>query len=57
MMAPATDVLELLIVEIHYKVYYELNGDEEVWIIHIRDTRRKPWGRKGCVTSCPFLSP
>jgi hypothetical protein len=35
-------VLELSIVE-----YHELNGDEEVWIIHIRDTRRKPWRGKG----------
>ena len=49
-MAPATNetgVLELSIVEFPYKVYYELNGDEEVWIIHIRDTRRKPWSREG----------
>jgi plasmid stabilization system protein ParE len=46
LMAPVTvetGVLELPIVEYHYKVYYELNGDEEVWIVHIRDTRRKPW--------------
>ena len=45
-MAPMTDVigiLELSIVEYPYKVYYELSGDEEVWIIHIRDTRRKKW--------------
>jgi plasmid stabilization system protein ParE len=50
LMAPVTDeagVLELSIVEYHYKVYYELSGDEEVWIIHIRDTRRKPWRGKG----------
>ena len=49
-MAPVTNetgVLELSIVEYHYKVYYELNGDEEVWIIHIRDTRRKPWKGQG----------
>ena len=42
-MAPATDepgILELPIVRYPYKVYYELMGDEEVWIIHIRDTRR-----------------
>jgi plasmid stabilization system protein ParE len=34
LMAPVTDeagVLELSIVEYHYKVYCELNGDEEVW--------------------------
>ena len=50
LMAPVTDepgVLELSIVEYPYKVYYELAGDEEVWIIHIRDTRRKPWRRGG----------
>ena len=50
LMAPVTDepgVLELSIVEYPYKVYYELAGDEEVWIIHIRDTRRKPWRREG----------
>jgi hypothetical protein len=29
-----------------YKVYYRIDG-EEVWIVHIRDTRRKPWRRKG----------
>jgi toxin ParE1/3/4 len=43
LMAPATDepgIFELSIVRYPYKVYYELMGDEEVWIIHIRDTRR-----------------
>jgi hypothetical protein len=46
LMAPPTDepgILELSIVRYPYKVYYELKGDEEVWIIHIRDTRRKAW--------------
>jgi plasmid stabilization system protein ParE len=50
LMAPVTDetgILELSIVEFPYKVYYELNGDEEVWVIHVRDTRRKPWKREG----------
>ena len=50
LMAPVTDelgVLELSIVRYPYKVYYELKGDEEVWIIHIRDTRREPWRGKG----------
>jgi plasmid stabilization system protein ParE len=50
LMAPLSDepgILELSIVDFPYKVYYELNGDEEVWIIHIRDTRRKPWRRGG----------
>ncbi len=49
LMAPVTDevgILELSIVEYPYKVYYELKGDEEVWIVHIRDTRRKPWRRE-----------
>ena len=44
LMAPVTDdvaVLELSIVRYPYKVYYELSRDEEVWILHIRDTRRK----------------
>jgi toxin ParE1/3/4 len=46
LMAPQTDevaVLELSIVRYPYKVYYEIKGDEEVWILHIRDTRRKRW--------------
>jgi toxin ParE1/3/4 len=50
LMAPATDevgILELSIVRYPYKVYYELAGDEEVWVIHIRDTRRKSWRPKG----------
>jgi toxin ParE1/3/4 len=50
LMAPGTEelgILELSIVRYPYKVYYELKGDEEVWIIHIRDTRRKSWRRKG----------
>lgn len=50
LMAPGTDelgILELSVVRYPYKVYYELKGDEEVWIIHIRDARRKSWRRKG----------
>jgi toxin ParE1/3/4 len=46
LMAPMTDeigVCELSIVRYPYKVYYELKGDEEVWIVHIRDTRRSRW--------------
>ena len=45
-MAPATDeagIYELTIVRYPYKVYYEIAGDE-VWIVHIRDARRRPWG-------------
>lgn len=43
--APATDqpgVYELTIVRYPYKVYYEISGDE-VWVLHIRDSRRQPW--------------
>ena len=50
LMAPVTDeigVCELSIVRYPYKVYYELSRDEEVWVIHVRDTRRKSWGRRG----------
>jgi toxin ParE1/3/4 len=50
LMAPSTDevgVLELSIVRYPYKVYYDICGDEEVWIIHIRDTRRKVWRGNG----------
>jgi len=36
------DVRELTIVRYPYKVYYKVAG-EEVWIIHIRDARRRPW--------------
>lgn len=44
-MAPETDqpgVYELTIVRYPYHIYYEVNGDE-VWILHIRDARRRPW--------------
>jgi plasmid stabilization system protein ParE len=43
--APETDqpgVYELTIVQYPYKVYYEVSG-EDVWIVHIRDARRRPW--------------
>lgn len=43
--APETDqpgVYELTIVRFPYLVYYEVNG-EEIWIVHIRDARRRPW--------------
>ena len=45
LMAPETDepgIRELTIVRYPYKVYYEVQGDE-VWIIHIRHTSRRPW--------------
>lgn len=44
-MAPETDepgIHELTIVRFPYKIYYEIAGDE-VWIIHIRHTARRPW--------------
>ena len=48
-MAPETDereIRELTIVQYSYKIYYEVKGNE-VWIIHIRHTSRRPWrGRK-----------
>ena len=43
--APATDepdVRELTIVRYPYKVYYKVS-DDEVWILHIRHTSRRPW--------------
>jgi len=43
--APLTDVPgvhEATVPRRPYKVYYRIEGDE-VWIIHIRDARRKPW--------------
>ena len=45
LMAPETDepgIRELTIIRYPYKVYYEVAGDE-VWIVHIRDARRRPW--------------
>jgi plasmid stabilization system protein ParE len=36
------DVREMTIVRYPYKVYYTAE-DSEVWILHIRDARRKPW--------------
>jgi toxin ParE1/3/4 len=44
-LAQATDVpgvRELTIVRYPYKVYYAVDGGD-VWILHIRDARRKPW--------------
>ncbi len=48
-LAPLTDipeVREMTIVRYPYKVYYTvLEG--EVWILHIRDARRRPWPDEG----------
>jgi plasmid stabilization system protein ParE len=44
-MAPLTDeprVHELNVPRRPYKVYYRIERDE-VWIVHIRDARRRPW--------------
>lgn len=44
-MAPQTNVkgiYELTVVRYPYKIYYEVDGDE-VQILHIHDSRRKPW--------------
>lgn len=43
--APATDepnIREMTIVRYPYKVYYEL-AEDEVWVLHIRHTSRRPW--------------
>jgi plasmid stabilization system protein ParE len=43
--APATDepeVYELIVPRRPYKVYYRIEADE-IWIVHIRDARRRPW--------------
>jgi toxin ParE1/3/4 len=46
-MAPATDepgVRELTLSRYPYKIYYEV-VDDEVRVLHVRHTRRKPWAR------------
>ena len=43
--APATDepgIHELIVPRRPYKVYYRTENDE-VWIVHILDARRRPW--------------
>jgi plasmid stabilization system protein ParE len=47
--APATDepgVYELIVPRRPYKVYYRIENDE-VWLVHIRDARRRPWEGEG----------
>ncbi len=47
--APATDepgIFELVVPRRPYKVYYRVENSE-VWIVHIRDARRKPWQGAG----------
>ena len=36
------DVRELTVPRYPYKVYYRIDGDE-IWVVHIRDARRRPW--------------
>jgi len=41
-MAPCDPgIYELTIVRYPYKVYFEVDGNE-IWILHIRDSRRRP---------------
>ena len=35
------DIHELAVPRYPYKVYYRVEGDE-IWVLHIRDTRRRP---------------
>jgi toxin ParE1/3/4 len=35
-------VRELTVPRFPYKIYYQIEGDE-VWVLHIRDARRRPW--------------
>ena len=39
-------VYELIVPRRPYKVYYRIAGTE-VWIVHIRDARRRPWEGEG----------
>jgi plasmid stabilization system protein ParE len=45
LLAPLSEISgvhELTIIRYPYKVYYEIENDE-VWALHIRDARRRPW--------------
>jgi toxin ParE1/3/4 len=39
-------IYELTVPRRPYKVYYRIDGDE-IWIVHIRDARRRPWSGEG----------
>jgi plasmid stabilization system protein ParE len=39
-------IYELIVPRRPYKVYYRIER-EEVWIVHIRDARRRPWQGDG----------
>jgi plasmid stabilization system protein ParE len=41
-MSEISGVHEMTIIRFPYKVYYEVH-DDEVWVLHIRDARRRPW--------------
>jgi plasmid stabilization system protein ParE len=36
------EVRELTVPRYPYKVYYQIDGDD-IWVVHIRDARRRPW--------------
>jgi toxin ParE1/3/4 len=40
------DVRELIVPRVPYKVYYRIR-DDEVWILHIRHSARRPWRGEG----------
>ena len=37
-----SDIRELVVPNYPFKIYYRLEGDE-IWVLHIRDARRRPW--------------
>lgn len=37
------DIRELVVPRYPYKIYYRIVSDEEIWILHFRDARRKAW--------------
>ncbi|MGP0095056.1 MAG: type II toxin-antitoxin system RelE/ParE family toxin [Xanthobacteraceae bacterium] len=39
-------IYELIVPRRPYKVYYRIER-EEVWIVHVRDARRRPWQGDG----------
>ena len=48
LMARASDIAsvrELTIARYPYKIYYAVEA-EEIWILHIRDARRRPWSEE-----------
>ena len=35
-------IRELVVPNYPYKIYYRVEG-EDIWLLHIRDARRRPW--------------